>query len=96
MVHSIAKPQSSAISRHRFSGMFEAKLKIRQTDPMETEVGIAVFVVVYGRKFVRAFRGIQHPSKFRLNLWTSLATSLMTTVVARPRRGRWLKRTMCD
>jgi hypothetical protein len=56
------KAQSSAISRHRFSGMFEAKLQIRQTDQMETEVGIAVFVVVYGR--VREFRaGLSTPQQ---------------------------------
>jgi hypothetical protein len=33
-------------------------------------------VVTYVRKFVRVFPpGLSTPSKFRLNLWTSLATS---------------------
>jgi len=44
--------------------MFEAKLKIPQTDQMETEVSIAVFVVAYVRKFVRAFRaGLSTPQQ---------------------------------
>ena len=48
---------------------------------METEVGIVVFVAVYGRRFVRAFRAAcQHPSKFRVMCGPRLLTSLTTTV----------------
>ena len=84
MVHSIAKAQSSLISRHRFSGMFEAKLKIRQTDQMETEVGIAVLVVVYMRKIVPAFRAdLSTPQQVSPESRPRLLTSLMTSFHAR-------------
>ena len=96
MVHSIAKAQSSLISRHRFSGMFEAKLKIRQTDQMETEVGIAVLVVVYMRKIVPAFRAdLSTPQQVSPESVDPLA-NFFCDEFPRPRRGRWLKRTMCD
>ena len=48
---------------------------------METEVGIAVFVVVYVRKFIRAFRaGLSTPHQVSPESVDPALTSLTTTV----------------
>jgi len=78
------------VSLHRSGPMFETKLNIRQTDQMETEVGIAVFAwsSTCESSSQRSGRACQHPSKLRLNLWASLATSLTTTVFTPTARAR--------
>jgi hypothetical protein len=62
--------------------MFETKLNIRQTDQMETEVGIAVFgwSSTCESSSRRSGRDCQHPSKFRVMCGPRLLTSLTTTV----------------